>query len=109
MVSNLLNLPLEGGGASMQQVQPDYKTNCQTLIQAGGTEPCRATTLKGTVKAYVLDFQLSNASHHCSSSTLSTSFPETLSGCKSNDKPVNIPVETFHTEKIYDCMYEYIL
>lgn len=43
-----------------------------TLTQEGGTEPRKATTLSGTVKAYVLDFQALNAASNVLSSNFST-------------------------------------
>lgn len=43
----------------------------RTRIHIGGREPSKATTLRGTVRAYDLDFQRSNAAFISSSSILS--------------------------------------
>jgi hypothetical protein len=60
----------------------------QTLIHEGGIEPRKATTFKGTVNAYVLDFQaLKDASNSLSTISilsLSSSFLASLSSANIN-------------------------
>lgn len=48
------------------------QVNALTLIHRGGTELRRAMILNGTVNAYVLDFNFSNAAFISSSSLFST-------------------------------------